>query len=74
LAAEDDDLEKAAYLLGAVEKVNETYGRKVYFEYDYFNQPMCRDLRSRLGQEYQGTIERGGKADLDDVIRSVLKM
>jgi tetratricopeptide (TPR) repeat protein len=73
LAAEESDLEKAAYLLGAVEKVNETYGRKVYFEYDYFNQPLCNDLRSRLEERYQDAIERGARADLDEIVQDVLK-
>ena len=74
ISAESGDLEKAAYLLGAVERINETFGRKVYFEYDYFNKPLCQDLRSRLGQDYQDTIERGKTADMDEIVRDLLKI
>jgi tetratricopeptide (TPR) repeat protein len=72
LAAERGNYEQAAYLLGQVEEINQTYGRKVYFEYDYFNQPLCAEVRSRLGAEYKEAIERGRKADLKEIIKDLV--
>jgi len=72
LAAEQGNYEQAAYLLGKVEEINQTYGRKVYFEYDYFNQPLCADVRFRLGMEYTDVIEKGRKADLDEILKNLV--
>lgn len=72
VSAQAGDLEQAAYLLGKVEDINQTFGRKVYFEYDFFNQPLCAELRSRLGEEYQDVIERGRAANLDEIVKDLV--
>jgi hypothetical protein len=72
VAAEAGQLERAAYLLGKVEEINQTFGRKVYFEYEYFNQPICVDLRSRLSVAHQDAIERGRKANLDEIVKDLV--
>ena len=72
VAVEQGNDRQAAYLLGKVEEINQTYGRKVYFEYDNFNQPLCADVRSRLGTEYTDVIEKGRKADLDEIIKDLV--
>ena len=73
LAAEAGQLERAAYLLGAADKINETFGRKVYFEYDFFNQPVSSELRARLGALYASAIERGRNADLNKIVQDLVK-
>jgi len=70
--AEADQREQAAYLLGVVEKIIDVFGRKVYFEFEYFNEPTRAKLLSRLGEGYQDAIEKGRNADLDEVIKDVL--
>jgi tetratricopeptide (TPR) repeat protein len=72
LAAERGNYEQAAYLLGKVEDINQTFGRKVYFEYDYFNQPLCANLRARLSVEHQQIIERGRKANIDEIVKDLV--
>jgi hypothetical protein len=72
LAAERGNAGQAAYLLGKVEYLNQTFGRKVYFEYDFFNQPLYTDLRARLSTEYQDTIEKGRSADLDEMVKDLV--
>ena len=76
LAAERGDYEQSAYLLGQVEEINQTYGRKVYFEYDYFNQPLCAEVHSRLDAEYaeykKDAMERGQRADLKEIIKDLV--
>ena len=64
--------EQAAYLLGSVEGINQTVERKVYFEYDYFNQPLCADLRARLGTEYKESIEKGRKTNVDEIVKHLM--
>jgi hypothetical protein len=72
VAEEIGQHEQAAYLLGKVEEINQTFGRKVYFEYDYFNQPLCATLRSRLSAEYEDTIEKGRKANVDEIVKDLV--
>ncbi len=72
VATEQGNDRQAAYLLGKVEEINQTYGRKVYFEYDYFNQPLCADVRFRLGTEYKDVIERGRKANVAEIIKDLV--
>ena len=69
---EAEQFEQAAYFLGTVEKIVEAFGRKVYFEFDYFNQPVRAELHSRLDEQYRVVIEQGQKADLDDVVKELL--
>lgn len=71
--AQEGDLEGSAYLLGKVENINQTYGRKVYFEYDFFNQPLCRELLSGLGAEYAQVIEKGKHANLDEIVKDLVR-
>src|SRR5215207_1790650 len=75
VAAEQGKYRQAASLLGKVEEINQTYGRKVYFEYDHFNQPLCAEVRSRLSAEYaeyKDVIERGRKGNLDEIIKDLV--
>ena len=69
---EAEQFEQAAYLLGSVEKIVEAFGRKVYFEFDYFNQPVRAELHSRLDEKYRVVIRQGQKADLDDVVKEFM--
>ena len=73
MAAEAGQFEQAAYLLGAADTIDQTFGRKVYFEYDFFNQPVSTDLHSRLDQEYRDAIERGRNAKLDEIVRGLVQ-
>jgi non-specific serine/threonine protein kinase len=72
MEAEAGQLEQAGYLLGAAEKLDETFGRKVYFEYDFFNRPLHHALHARLANNYDEAIQRGKAASVDDVVRDLL--
>jgi len=71
-AAEAGQLERAALLLGAAEQANQRYGRKTFFEYDYFYQPILVELHSQLNEKYRAIIEQGRRANLDTLIKDVL--
>ena len=71
-AAEAGQLDRAAYLLGAAEKGNQIYGRKYYFEYVFFYQPIRADLISRFDGKYGTAIEKGRNANLDEVVKDIV--
>jgi tetratricopeptide (TPR) repeat protein len=73
VAAKRNELERAAYLLGAAEKANETYGRKYFFEYDYFYQPIRDALIVRFAGKYGSFLEQGRHADFDEVVKNILQ-
>jgi hypothetical protein len=64
-----EQLERAAFLLGAAEQATRMHGRKTFFEYDYFYQPVWAELHARLDEKYQPTIDQGRVANLDEVIK-----
>jgi len=72
VATKAGQLEQAALLLGAAEQANQRYGRKTFFEYDYFHQPVQRELHSQLDEQYQAIIIQGRNANLDDVVKELL--
>ena len=71
-AAEEDQLERSAFLLRAAEQANRMHGRKTFFEYDYFYQPVWAELHAQLDEKYQPIIDQGRDANLDEVIKELL--
>jgi tetratricopeptide (TPR) repeat protein len=67
-----EQLERAAFLLGAAEQANQMHGRKTFFEYDYFYQPVWAELHARLDKKYQPAIDQGRRANLDEVVKELL--
>jgi tetratricopeptide (TPR) repeat protein len=70
--AENSRLDRAAYLLGAVEQANLISWIRMGFEDIYFHQPIVADLRSRFGTHYDDAIERGRKANLDELVKELV--
>jgi tetratricopeptide (TPR) repeat protein len=72
--AEEGNFNRAAYLLGAVTKADETQKLKMEFEHFYFHQPILAELQSRLQDTaYQEALENGRNTTLDQVAKEMLE-
>ena len=72
--AEQGNVERAAYLFGAVTRADETEKIKMEFEHLYFHQPVVANLRSRLGDaNHRAAFEKGRQATLDQVAKEILE-
>jgi predicted ATPase/DNA-binding SARP family transcriptional activator len=67
-------LEQAAFLLGVIEKADQTLKGKVSFEETYFHQPIVKDLQSRKNiQILKDALERGRNSNFDQVVKEILQ-
>ena len=65
--------EKSAYIVGAIQKAEETFQVRASFEETYFHKPVMTDLKSRLDLvKYEEDRERGYKANLDEVAKDII--
>ena len=65
--------DQAAYLLGVIEKADQTFRISNIFEDVYFRRPIIADLQSRLdSMKYKDAIERGRNMTLDQVAKEIL--
>ena len=66
--------EQAAYLLGAIEKADQTLRVRIAFEDVYFHKPIVKDLQSREDiQRFRETIEKGRNVSLDQIAKEILE-
>jgi predicted ATPase/DNA-binding SARP family transcriptional activator len=65
--------ENSAYIVGAIQKAEETFPVRMSFEEMYFHKPVMADLKSRLDLiKYEKDRERGYKANLDEVAKDII--
>ena len=66
--------DQAAYLLGVIQKANQTFRVSNTFEDVYFRTPIVADLQARLDPvKYGEAIERGYRSTLDEVTKEILQ-